>query len=78
MSLLIPDNVVAVTPSDTVGNEYPAGVLYVGTGGDVKVDGVKSGTAVVFKNVPNGTWLRARVKTVYSTDTTAQDIVKGY
>lgn len=78
MSLLIPDNVVAVTPSDTVGNEYPAGVLYVGTGGDVQIDGVKSGTAVVFKNVPNGSWLRVRAKTVYSSNTTATDIVKGY
>ncbi len=78
MSLLVPEIVVAVTPSNTVGNEKPSGVLFIGTAGDVKVDGAQSGTAVEFKNVPNGTFLRIRVKTVYSTDTTATDIVKCY
>ncbi len=78
MSLLVPDNVVALTPSNTVGSVKPAGVLFIGTGGDVKLDGHQSGTAVVFKNVPNGSWLRVRAKTVYDTDTTAADIVKGW
>ncbi len=77
MSLLVAENVAAVTPSDTVGNEKPAGVLFIGTGGDVKVDGAQSGTAI-FKNVANGSWLRLRAKTVYATLTTAADIVKAW
>ncbi len=78
MSLLVPENVIALTPSDTVGSVKPSGVLFIGTGGDVKIDGAQSGTAVIFKNVPNGSWLRVRSKTVYSADTTATDIVKGW
>ena len=78
MSLSIPENVVALTPSDVVGSVKPAGVLFVGTGGDVKIDGLQSGTAVLFKNVPNGSWLKVRAKTVYAAGTTADDIVKGW
>lgn len=77
MSLLVPDNVKDVTLSDTVGNEKPAGVLYIGTAGNLKVDAVQSGT-VTFKNIPNGTWLRIRCKTAYSTGSTASDIIKAW
>ena len=77
MSLLVPDNVIDVTLSDTVGNEKPAGVLYVGTAGDLKVGAVQSGI-VTFKNIPNGTWLRIRCKTVYTTGSTASDIIKAW
>lgn len=63
-----------VTPDDnndlTVG-----GMLYVGGAGDIKVTGLKSGT-VTLKAIPAGTWLNfCRVKRVWSTGTTATDIV---
>ena len=63
-----------VTPDDS--NDLTSmGILYIGTGGDVKVTGVKSGT-VTLKNVPSGTWLNfIRVIKVFTTGTTATDIV---
>ena len=76
MSLLVPENVADVTPSNTV-DETPAGVLFIGTGGDVKVTAAQSGT-VVFKNVASGSWLRVRAKRIYDTLTTAADIIKAY
>ena len=76
MSLLVPDNVADVTPSNTV-DEAPAGVLFIGTGGDVKITAAQSGTAT-FKNVPNGSMLRVRAKRIFDTLTTASDIIKLY
>jgi len=64
-----------VTPSD-VADLAGIGILYIGTTGDVKVDGVKGGSAITLKNIPSGTWLNfIRVKKVYATGTTATDIV---
>ena len=51
------------------------GILYVGSSGDVKVDMVGAGTGIVFKNVPAGTTLECVVKKVYSSGTTASDLV---
>lgn len=63
-----------VTPDDS--NDLSSiGILYIGTTGDVKVTGSKSGT-VTLKNVPSGTWLNfIRVIKVFDTGTTATDIV---
>lgn len=49
-------------------------ILYVGTGGDVKVKTV-GGQDATFKNVPNGTWLPVQVIKVYLTGTTAADMI---
>jgi hypothetical protein len=51
--------------------------LYVGTSSnqDVKVDMAGVGSAIVFKNVPQGTILSGRFTKVYSTGTTASNIV---
>lgn len=76
MSLLVPDNVVDVTLNDS-DVLAPAGVLYIGTGGDLKITAVQSGT-VIFKNIPNGSWLRVRTKVAFSTGSTASDIIKAY
>lgn len=59
-------------------NQFARG-LYVGTGGNVKVDTLAA-TAVLFKNVPAGTFLPIWVKKVYSTGngTTAADIIFLY
>lgn len=63
----------AITPDDS-GSIY-ATALYVGTGGDIKVDMENEDSAVTFAGVADGSILPIRVKRVYSTDTTASDIV---
>jgi len=67
-------NAVVVTPHNTNELPYVTRALYVGTGGDVKVTMQDSGT-VVFVAVPTGTTLPLRVKVVFASDTTADDIV---
>lgn len=74
---------VAITPgnsgSGAANGEVVSGRgLYIGTGGDVKVDMKDTGTAVVFSGVQAGTLLPIAVTRVYSTDTTASDIVAVY
>jgi hypothetical protein len=64
----------AVTPHNTNDLTYVTRALYVGTGGDVKVNMADSGT-VTFVGVPTGTTLAVRASRVYSTGTTATDIV---
>ena len=78
----------AVTASDTI--SYATNVqrscLYIGTGGNVKVilSGVTgvagsglptAAEAVLFKNVPDGSFLPVIVDYVLLTDTTATDII---
>jgi hypothetical protein len=55
----------------------PGAVLYIGTGGDVKVTTI-SGDDVTFKNLANGSVLAVQVKKVFSTGTDADDIVALY
>jgi len=77
--LSIPSNAQAVTLSDTV--DIPAGqatTIFVGVGGDVKVDTAGGQSAVVFKNVGDGQILPVLVTRVYDTDTDATDIVAIY
>lgn len=66
-------NAVAVTPHDT--NSNRADALYVGTGGDVAILAVGSGSSVTLSNVPDGTFIPIRVVKVLSTGTTASNIV---
>lgn len=68
----IPQDAVAVTPSDTAGNNYI--FLYVGTGGNVSVE-TQVGTTVLYKNVPSGAYLWISTNKVRATNTTATDIV---
>lgn len=49
VSASIAEAAQAVTPSDTADNYF--NYLYVGTGGDVVVDGEAGGTTIVHKNV---------------------------
>lgn len=66
-----------VTPSNST---VIAGTkaLYVGTGGDVAVNFLDSGTSIVLKNVAQGSILPVRVTKVLSTGTTASNIVALY
>lgn len=67
----------AVTKSDSTALK-PTRALFVGGAGSVKVDMADTGTAVTFTGVQAGTLLPIQVVKVYSTDTTATDIVALY
>jgi hypothetical protein len=69
---LQPTRATAVTASDSTVLEK--GLLYVGTSGDVKVKTV-GGDDIVFTNVADSFILPVLVTMVYSTSTTATDIV---
>lgn len=63
--------------SDTVDLTNATRAIYTGSGGSIKVDLVGSGT-VTFTSVPAGTLLPIRVKRLYSTGTTATDVIGLY
>lgn len=63
-----------VTPNDAVPLDPVPKALYVGTGGTIKLSGV-GGANCTFTNVANGTMLPVRAEYVYSTGTTANNIV---
>lgn len=65
-----------VSPSD-VSDLPKSGVLYIGTGGNVKVDTV-GGTTLTYKNLLSGAHLPVRVKKVYATGTTAADMICNF
>ena len=67
------DHAAAVVPSDDTDLTVPALALYVGVNGDVRLKTV-SGETVTFVDVPVGI-LPVRTRRVYSTGTTATDIV---
>lgn len=73
---IIAQDGVNVTPSDTV-NLSQVGQLYIGTGGDVKIK-TEKGTDLTFSNVADGTFLPIAVLRVFSTDTTASNIILLY
>lgn len=70
----------AVTPHDSNNLGQIARALWIGTGGDVTIDVINPNTLIksknlTFKNVPSGYMLDLFVSRVYSTNTTASDIV---
>jgi len=52
----------------------PGCVLYVGTGGDLRVL-TSSGADLTFVGIPDGSFLPVQVKRVFSTDTVADNII---
>jgi hypothetical protein len=68
------DSAAVVTPSDTEDLDFASRALWVGTAGDLTVDLLESGTAVLFANITVG-WHPLRVTRVYDTGTDADDIV---
>jgi len=70
-NLQIADTNETVVPSDTT--TFEQGVLYVGVGGDVNV--TVGGVTKVYKNVPDGAILYVMVTQVFSTGTTATDML---
>ncbi|MDE2096295.1 MAG: hypothetical protein KGL39_03550 [Patescibacteria group bacterium] len=67
------DNAATVTPSDSANLPTEACALFVGTGGNVKVDTVGGQTGVTIA-VANNAVVPLHVKKVYATGTTASGI----
>lgn len=70
---MFPGDAAAVTPSNTVNLATPA-VIYVGGGGAVKVT-TAQGSDVTFSGVAAGTVIPVQVLRVWSTGTTATNMV---
>lgn len=70
-------NCMAVALSDSADLQFVSRGIFVGVGGNVAMtlQGSIGGASVVFKNVPSGTLLPLRASRVWSTGTTATDIV---
>lgn len=73
---MFPGDAEAVTPSNTVNLVTPA-VIYVGTGGNVKVT-TAQGSDVTFANVPSGSVIPVQVLRVWATGTTASNLVRVF
>lgn len=73
-----PENGFSVTPADGSDLAQSTRGLIVGVSGDVKVDFVGSGTAVVLPALAAGVVHPFRVSRIYSTGTTATTIVGLY
>jgi hypothetical protein len=67
----------AITPSDTVDMTTPARGIYVGTGGNVKLITV-AGSTLTFVSVPSGYIIPMQTKRVFSTLTTASNMIALY
>lgn len=63
-----------IIPSDDDFLSYDCFSIYIGSGGDIKIL-TEKGDIVFFKNVPNGKILPIHALKIFSTDTTATDIV---
>lgn len=70
-------NAFAVTPADGSNLTRAARALFVGGAGDIKVDTL-GGDTVTFTGVVAGSILPVRILKVYSTGTTATNIVAVY
>lgn len=64
----------SIAPDDVDDLDDVTRAIWVGTGGNVKVDLKGSGT-VTLNNVADGTMLPLRVTKVHATDTTASNMV---
>ena len=64
---------IAITPSDS-STFVTCRSIYVGVSGDITLVDL-SGTAVLFKAVPQGTWVDVWTNQVKSTGTTATNLV---
>jgi len=68
------ENAVAVDISSVDDELSSPSILFIGTGGDVKVDTL-GGQTVTYKNLEDGRFLPVFVTKVYKTGTTASDML---
>lgn len=69
-------NSLPIVPSETEDLAYVTRSIYVGVSGDIKMT-MSDGNIVTRKNVPVGQW-PWRVRKIWSTDTTATDMVADW
>ncbi len=74
MSLAIPENVADVTLNDTT-VLAPAGILFIGGAGNLKLTASHSGTAT-FMNLAAGSFLRIRTKIAWTTTSTVTNVIR--
>lgn len=68
------DKAAAIVPSNGTNLAFATRAIYVGGGGDLRVEMQRSGT-VTFFGLPGGTILPIRVARVYTAGTTATNLV---
>lgn len=66
-----------ITPSDTNNLLHPTIALYVGTGGDIKLELI-SGETVTLTNLVAGAWHPISAVKVYASGTDCDEIVGAY
>lgn len=71
-----PQNAASVTPNDST-DLSNAGILYVGGAGDVRVN-TAAGQNITFSGMTAGSFLPVQVTRVYSTNTTATNLIVLY
>lgn len=71
-----PDNAAAITPGDSSTHDFTR--LWVGGAGNLKVKMRDTGDNIQMLAVPAGTEISMGISRVYSTDTTATNIVGFY
>ena len=64
-----------IVPDDATDVLQVTKAIYVGEGGDVRLQSVDGANDVTFTNVPSGAVLDIRVKAVRATGTSAADII---
>lgn len=66
----------AIVPSDTVELPTIPKGIYVGTGGDVTLQGAGPGAAdVTYRNLPDASYINVRARFVRATGTTATNLI---
>jgi len=75
MAVIVATRHADVTKSDVTVFDAPQ-AIYIGTGGDIALRLIGNSTTVVYKNIPDGTFLPVLADQVLSTGTTASDIVR--
>lgn len=68
------EDAVAIQPDDSATLSYATRAIYIGTGGDLRVR-MLGHADVTFVGLPQGALLPLRVTQVFTTGTTASDIV---
>lgn len=76
------DNVLApslapfpIVPSDTTELAIIPKGIYVGTGGDVTLRGIRGAADVTYRNLPDASYIAVRAQYVRATGTTATNLI---
>ena len=71
-------NAAAITPNDATDLTEATRAIFVGGDGNIALDMAGDGTNIVFMGVVAGTILPVRATRVYSTNTTASNLIALY